>query len=257
MRAKKSYGQHFLRHPDIARRIADAMEAEGLEGRVLEVGPGKGILTQFVAERWPDFRAVDADADMIAFLNREKPEWQGHLLLADFLRLDLEELYGGRPFGIIGNFPYNISSQILFRMLEYRQLVPELVGMFQREVARRVVSGPGTKDYGILSVLVQTWYEGRYLFSVSRESFDPPPQVQSGVIRLVRRPDADLGCREADLIRLVKAAFNQRRKMLRNTLRDLAPDPAMLEEPLFTRRPEDLAPEEFVALACRFFPAAG
>lgn len=257
MRAKKSYGQHFLRHPDIARRIADAMEADGLEGRVLEVGPGKGILTQFVAERWPDFRAVDADADMIAFLSRERPAWREHLILADFLRLDLEELYGGQPFGIIGNFPYNISSQILFRMLEHRSLVPELVGMFQREVARRVVSGPGTKDYGILSVLVQTWYEGRYLFTVSRESFDPPPQVQSGVIRLVRRPEVHLGCREADLIRLVKAAFNQRRKMLRNTLRDLAPDPAMLEEPLFTRRPEDLAPEEFVALACRFFPSAG
>jgi 16S rRNA (adenine1518-N6/adenine1519-N6)-dimethyltransferase len=254
MRAKKSYGQHFLRHPAIAARIAEGLASTGLAPRVLEVGPGKGILTWEVAERWAEWRAVDADQDMIDHLSGTHPEWSDRLILGDFLQLDLSSVFEGRPFGLIGNFPYNISSQILFRMLEYREHIPVMVGMFQREVARRIVSGPGTKDYGILSVLTQAWYEGDYLFSVSRESFAPPPKVESGVIRLRRKEGVDLGCREADLVRVVKASFGQRRKMLRNSLRELCPDPALLETPLFTRRPEQLGLEEFLGLTRLLYP---
>lgn len=221
--------------------------------RVLEVGPGKGILTREVAERWPVWKAVDADPDMIAFLAAAHPDWQERLLLEDFLRLDLARVFDGQEFGLIGNFPYNISSQILFRMLEFREHIPVMVGMFQREVARRIVSGPGTKDYGILSVLTQAWYDGEYLFSVSRESFAPPPQVESGVIRLRRREGVALGCREADFVRVVRTAFGQRRKMLRNSLREWI-DPAEMDDPRFTRRPEQLSLEEFLQLTRDLFP---
>ena len=254
MRAKKSYGQHFLRHPEIARRIAYSLTAEDVQSNVLEVGPGKGILTQFVAERYPGFKAIDADPDMIAFLQKAHPQWTDHLVLGDFLQLDLPALFNGRPFAIVGNFPYNISSQIVFSMLEHKALVPELVGMFQKEVAKRIVSGPGTKDYGILSVLVQAWYEGQYLFSVSRESFDPPPKVLSGVIRLSRKSNQDIGCREEDFIRVVKTAFGQRRKMLRNTMKSLVTDFTLLEMPLFTKRPEQLELEAFLDLTRMIYP---
>lgn len=239
MRAKKSFGQHFLRHPDLAERIVNSLELAGVDGRVLEVGPGKGVLTRFLAERHPHFKAIDADRDMIDGLLSAHPDWADRLLLGDFLQMDLTSVFEGRPFSLIGNFPYNISSQILFKVLDNRDLVPEMVGMFQREVARRIVSGPGNKDYGILSVLTQAYYRGRYLFSVSRDSFIPPPKVESGVIRLERLEVFDPVFENPFFTRLVKTAFNQRRKMLRNSLRTLVTDP-LPDHPLMDRRPEQL-----------------
>lgn len=254
VRAKKSYGQHFLRHPAIAERIALSVNGEASEGRVLEIGPGKGILTGFLAQRFPSFKAVEADPDMVDWLAAHHPEWSGHILSADFLRLDLDQVFNGLSFSLVGNFPYNISSQIVFRMLESREVIPELTGMFQREVARRIVAGPGTKDYGILSVLTQAWYEGRYLFTVDRDCFQPPPKVQSGVIHLIRRTASELGCDEARFTEVVKTAFGQRRKMLRNTLRPITAHAAILDDPFFNLRPEQLSVSDFVSLTNRLFP---
>lgn len=224
------------------------------DGRVLEVGPGKGILTTFVAECFPDFRAVEADRDMVAYLLEHHPDWQEKIVEADFMKLDLQTLFGGQTFQLIGNFPYNISSQIIFRMIENKELIPEMVGMFQYEVARRIVSGPGSKEYGIISVLTQAWYEGTYLFDVDRESFSPPPKVQSGVIRLRRKKHVKLECDEVRFIQVVKTAFGQRRKMMRNTLRSLCEDPGLLEDERFTRRPEQLDVQAFIDLTNQLFP---
>ena len=222
--------------------------------RVLEIGPGKGILTQFVAAHWPDFMAIDADQDMVTWLEAHHPEWTKHILLGDFLQMPMDPLFQGKEFGLIGNFPYNISSQILFRMLEHRERIPIMVGMFQREVARRIISGPGSKEYGILSVLTQLWYEGTYLFSVSPGCFDPPPKVQSGVIRLMRKETVQLLCREKDFVSVVKTSFGQRRKMLRNSLKEMVKDPEMLALPIFTMRPEQLGLDDFVELTLMLFP---
>ena len=254
MRAKKSYGQHFLRYPAIAEKIALALDVDLTGGRVLEVGPGKGVLTTFLAEHFPKFQAVEADPDMVAYLRSHHPEWDDKIIRADFLKLDLSTLFEGKSFQLIGNFPYNISSQIVFRMIENRDQIPEMVGMFQREVGRRIVSGPGSKDYGIVSVLAQAWYDGEYLFTVDRESFQPPPRVQSGVIRLVRKSRTTLGCDEEKFIRIVKTAFGQRRKMMRNTLRQFSTDLIVLEDPVFKLRPEQLTVEEFIALTNKLFP---
>jgi 16S rRNA (adenine1518-N6/adenine1519-N6)-dimethyltransferase len=250
MRAKKSFGQHFLRHPDLAARIVDALDMPGTEGRVLEVGPGKGILTKFLAERYPGFKAIDADRDMIQRLLATYPQWEDRLLLGDFLQWDLVAVFEGKPFSLIGNFPYNISSQILISVLAHRDLIPEMVGMFQREVARRIVSGPGSKEYGILSVLTQAFFHGRYLFSVSRDAFDPPPKVESGVIRLERKDIIDPVFEYPFFTTLVKTAFNQRRKMLRNSLRSLKEGP-LPDHPLMDRRPEQLGLEDFRELVLR------
>lgn len=254
MRAKKSYGQHFLKHPEIAEKIAMGLTPGLTEGRVLEVGPGKGILTTFVADRFPLFKAVEADRDMVAHLCEHHPEWTEKIIEEDFMKLDLTQVFDGRTFQLIGNFPYNISSQIIFRMIENREIIPEMVGMFQREVARRIVSGPGNKDYGILSVLTQAWYQGTYLFTVDRGAFQPPPKVQSGVIRLQRKENIRLGCDEVRFVQVVKTAFGQRRKMMRNTLRSLCEDPTMLDDDLFTLRPEQLGVDAFVSLTNRLFP---
>lgn len=254
MRAKKSYGQHFLTQPAIAEQIAFALDEHCAHGRVLEIGPGKGILTTYLARRFPGFKAVEADRDMISYLISHHPEWADHLISEDFMKLDLPRVFDGQSFQLVGNFPYNISSQIVIRMIEHRDLIPELVGMFQREVARRIVSGPGNKDYGILSVLTQAWYEGTYLFTVDRGSFQPPPKVQSGVIRLVRKADPELGCDPVRFVTVVKTAFGQRRKMMRNTLRGLCEDPGLLEDPIFQERPEQLDVAAFVSLTNRLFP---
>lgn len=254
MRAKKSYGQHFLRYPEIAERIAQSLTPGLTDGRVLEVGPGKGILTTFVAANFSDFRAVEADRDMVAWLINHYPAWTDRILEEDFMKLDLPGLFGGQSFQLIGNFPYNISSQIIFRMIENRVYIPEMVGMFQYEVARRIVSGPGNKEYGILSVLTQAWYEGTYLFTVDRDAFKPPPKVQSGVIRLQRKEHHQLGCDEIRFVQVVKTAFGQRRKMMRNTLRGLCEDPGQLEAERFTRRPEQVSVEEFIELTNHLFP---
>ncbi len=249
MKAKKSYGQHFLNSEPIAERIADSLSLAGRTyHRVLEVGPGRGMLTKYLLKKGYQLLAVEADQDMVLYLHKHFPELKGGILSGDFLKAALPELMHNEPFGLIGNFPYNISSQILFKMLSCRELVPEMVGMFQKEVAERVVAGPGSKAYGIISVLVQAYYEGEYLFGVDKSKFSPPPQVQSAVIRLIRKEKTELGCDEQLFRTVVKQAFSQRRKMLRNTMKALIPNDALLEDAFFNQRPEQLSLEDFIQL---------
>lgn len=250
MRAKKSYGQHFLKHDSIAARIAGSMRLAAQTGRVLEVGPGMGMLTKHLLAN-PDYTtwAVEADPDMATYLRQHFPELGERLIEGDFLDFDPRPVFGAAPFCLIGNFPYNISTQILFKLLDYRAQIPEMVGMFQKEVADRVVSGPGNKVYGITSVLLQAFYTCEYLFTVERGSFNPPPQVLSAVIRLTRKENFELGCDEKRFREMVKTAFNQRRKMLRNTLKPYFPPEKLMEDPFFQKRPEELGWEAFVELA--------
>ena len=248
VRAKKYLGQHFLTDLSIAQRIAGSLPLDA-ETDVLEVGPGMGVLTQFLLQD-PRVRltAVELDTESVAYLHRHYP--QLHVVEADFLRLDLEQMFPGQ-FCIIGNFPYNISSQILFRLLDVRDRVPVLSGMFQKEVAERIASPAGRKAYGILSVLLQAFYDIEYLFTVPQHVFDPPPKVQSAVIRLTRNGVQSLGCNEARFRAVVKTAFNQRRKTLRNSLQPLVPrGHAMYADPLFDRRPEQLTVADFIRLTC-------
>lgn len=250
MRAKKSYGQHFLNSEPIAERIAQSLQLGGTAyQRILEVGPGRGMLTKYLLQRPEQLIVVEADRDMVLYLNKHYPELKGNIMEGNFLRADLPALQQGAPFGLIGNFPYNISSQILFKMIENRAYIPELVGMFQKEVAERVVAGPGSKTYGVISVLVQAYYEGEYLFSVDKGNFTPPPKVQSAVIRLTRKTGQSLDCDERTFRIVVKQAFSQRRKMLRNTMKSLLKGSPLLSEPLFSERPEQLSLEAFVQLA--------
>ncbi|MCF8244318.1 MAG: 16S rRNA (adenine(1518)-N(6)/adenine(1519)-N(6))-dimethyltransferase RsmA [Saprospiraceae bacterium] len=251
MRAKKSFGQHFLTNESIAQRIADSLTLETGKTNVLEVGPGKAMLTKYLLEKDFELKCVEADSDMVDFLNANYPALHGKIIAGDFLKLDLGSVFEGQPFCIIGNFPYNISSQIVFKMVEHRPIVPQLVGMFQKEMAQRIIAPPGGKDYGVISVLTQAFYEGKYLFSVAPGNFNPPPKVQSGVIRLVRKEEA-LGCDEALFRKVVKQAFSQRRKMLRNTLKPFFEQrPEELEAVFFTQRPEVLSVREFVDLTKR------
>ncbi len=216
----------------------------------MEIGPGKGMLTKYLLEKNVDLKVVEADEDMVTYLEDNYPELDGRIIAKDFLKLDLTQVFPNHQFLLIGNFPYNISSQIVFKMVEYRQLIPEMAGMFQKEMAQRIIAPPGGKDYGVISVLTQAFYEGKYLFSVSNGNFNPPPKVQSGVIRLTRK-EGELGCDEELFRKVVKQAFSQRRKMLRNTLKPFFDDPAVLEEDFFKQRPEVLSVEEFVELTRR------
>jgi 16S rRNA (adenine1518-N6/adenine1519-N6)-dimethyltransferase len=248
MRAKKSYGQHFLRNERITADIAKSLRLQDPTHRVLEIGPGKGMLTKYLLKMPFQFKAVEADEDMVAYLYKHYPAVSEKIIHMDFMRLNLYTVFDGAPFSIIGNFPYNISSQILFKMLEAKELVPELVGMFQKEVAERIASGPGTKDYGVISVLMQAYYDCTYLFEVDRLEFDPPPKVQSAVIRLERKENQDLGCNPKLFKIIVKQAFSQRRKMLRNTMKTFLKGHNLLEDDFFKKRPEDLSVAEFVWL---------
>ncbi len=259
VRAKKHLGQHFLKDESIASRIADTLGLQGYAD-VLEIGPGMGVLTQFLLRRPVRLLAMDIDRESIDYLNTRFREDQAQLIEsgpgfevveADFLQADLSDWFGDRPFAITGNFPYNISSQIVFKALDWRRQIPEFSGMFQREVARRICSPPGSKDYGILSVLVQAFYEAEYLFTVHPEVFQPPPRVQSGVLRLRRKGEGHVDCDEALLYRVVKTAFNQRRKTLRNSLKSLSPSPKLAEDSIFDLRPEQLSVAEFIALTQR------
>lgn len=251
MKAKKSYGQHFLHREDLAEKIANSLVRGEDYERVLEIGPGQGMLTKYLLEKDFDLSVVEADRDMVAYVKKHFPGLEGKIISADFLKIKLEDFFGEAPFAIIGNFPYNISSQILFKMIEYRNQVPELVGMFQKEVAQRVVASPGSKAYGVLSILVQAWYEGEYLFEVDKSAFNPPPKVQSAVIRLVRRETPILNCNASLFRSIVKQTFSQRRKMLRNTLKAFVKDDPMLQEPFFQQRPERLSVLEFIDLTNR------
>ena len=248
MKAKKSFGQHFLHRQDLAKRIVDSLSGGGLYSKVLEVGPGKGVLTQYLLEAKTDLWVVEADRDMVEYLKVHFPGLESRICEDDFLKVPLPQLMGGDSFALIGNFPYNISSQIVIKMLECREYIPEMVGMFQKEVADRIVAKPGSKTYGILSVLTQAYYEGKVIFNVDKGAFQPPPKVQSAVIRLTRKTNQDLGCDYQLFRQIVKGAFGQRRKMLRNTLKPFFPDPVFLENPFFNKRPEQLSLEEYVWL---------
>ncbi|MEZ4920705.1 MAG: 16S rRNA (adenine(1518)-N(6)/adenine(1519)-N(6))-dimethyltransferase RsmA [Saprospiraceae bacterium] len=246
---QKSYGQHFLKNDSIAERIAASLQLVNETGLILEVGPGQGMLTrQLLHLKAERLVAIEADKDMVRYLEKNLPELGDGLVYADFLAADLAALIGDKPFSLIGNFPYNISTQILFKMLDFRSQVPEMVGMFQKEVADRIVAPPGSKTYGITSVLLQAFYECKYLFTVERGSFNPPPKVLSAVIRLERKNDFELGCDFSLFKTVVKAAFNQRRKMLRNTLKPFLPAERLMEDPFFQKRPETLGWEEFVRI---------
>lgn len=247
VRAKKALGQHFLRNLDIAERISNTLSEHNLP--ILEVGPGMGVLTEYLLPKYPEIKVVEIDTESIDYLRVAFPSLIPNIISADFLTLPLDQVYGGRPFLLIGNYPYNISSQIFFHMLEYKDLVPAASGMLQKEVAERLASGPGSKDYGILSVLLQAWYDIEYLFSVAPGNFDPPPKVQSGVIKMVRNSRTSLGCDERLFKSIVKATFNRRRKMLRNSLQPILGDRQLPEgHPLLTKRPEQLGVEEFISL---------
>lgn len=248
MEAKKSFGQHFLTNERIAERIANALISENAYSKVLEVGPGKGFLTKYLLKKDYELFVVEADKDMVTYLNEHLPELNDHIIADDFLKVNFESIFGTEPFALIGNFPYNISSQIVFKMLENRAQIPEMVGMFQKEVAERIVSAPGGKEYGVISVLTQAYYDGTYLFTVDKGNFNPPPKVQSGVIRLVRKSNTDLGCKPELFRTIVKTAFGQRRKMLRNTMKSFISSPELLADPFFNKRPEVLSLEDFVRL---------
>jgi len=247
MRAKKYLGQHFLTDRNIARKIAAALEASS--GRVLEVGPGKGILTGILlADSRLDVVAVDIDHEAIEYLQTLFPDHQAKFIEGDFLKLDLNGIFG-HPFSVIGNFPYNISSQILFKVLAHRDRVTEVVGMFQKEVAERLVAKPGSKIYGILTVLMQTFYRAEYLFTVSEHVFHPMPKVKSAVIRLSRNDRVKLPCKEGLYSDVVKTAFNQRRKTLRNALKEFYPEKEILKEDIFSLRAEQVGVEGFIRMA--------
>lgn len=256
MRAKKSYGQHFLLHDEIAQRIADALEPKDAYNNVLEVGPGKGMLTQFLINQDYNFKAVEADWDMADYLRSNYgDEFNKQLIEEDFMKLNLREVFDGEPFALIGNYPYNISSQILFKTVEHRDLIPEMVGMFQKEVAQRVVSKEGNKTYGVVSLLIQAYYDCSLLFNVKKGSFSPPPKVESAVIKLTRKKDyQDLGCDYKQFRQVVKMSFGMRRKMMRNSLKSLIQDNETLKaNEIFNKRPEQLSLKEFVDLTNLIF----
>lgn len=252
MKAKKSFGQHFLKHEAIAARIASSMQHAIQTGRVLEIGPGTGMLTRILLAD-PEYTtwAVEADRDMVDVLIKKYPVLEKRLYAGDFLAMNISEFMGDAPFVLIGNFPYNISTQILFKLLDEREHIPEMVGMFQKEVADRVVSPPGSRTYGITSVLLQAFFHCEYLFTVERGSFNPPPKVLSAVIRLTRKENLTLPCSETIFRSIVKTAFNQRRKMLRNTLKPFFSAETLMSDPFFEKRPEMLGWETYVELTMR------
>ncbi|MBP1630027.1 MAG: rRNA ((1518)-N(6)/adenine(1519)-N(6)) -dimethyltransferase [Bacteroidetes bacterium] len=247
VRAKKHLGQHFLKDESIAEQIAFSLS--GKNSKVLEIGPGMGILTKYLFKNSAinEIKVVEIDQESVDYLNQFYPELKGNIFREDFLRMDLDKVFDS-PFAIAGNFPYNISSQILFKVFENKDKVPELVGMFQKEVAQRVASKPGSKVYGILSVLLSAYFDIEYLFTVDEHVFNPPPKVKSGVITLRRNDVKHLDCDEAFFVRLVKTAFNQRRKMLRSALKPLGKSFEDIDPELMTKRAEQLSVEEFIYL---------
>lgn len=261
VRPKKFLGQHFLKDLPTAQAIADTVDAApGLP--ILEVGPGMGVLTQYLLKKGRELKVVEIDFESVAYLLKTFPELGDGLLEEDFLQMQLDRTFGGREFVLTGNYPYNISSQIFFKMLEYRHLIPVCTGMIQKEVAERLAAAPGSKVYGILSVLIQLWYDVEYLFTVEPGVFNPPPKVKSAVVRVTRNGRTDCGCDERLLRRVVKTSFNQRRKMMRGSLKPLfaalnaeraggsQPEGVadFLARPEMTRRPEQLSVEEFIEL---------
>lgn len=247
VRAKKHLGQHFLRDENIAKKIGDTLLLKNYKN-VLEIGPGMGVLTKYLVEKDIELIAMDLDTESIAYLENHLPASNLKVLEADFLKYDLSLLFGEQEFGITGNFPYNISTQIVFKTLEWRAQIPEFTGMFQKEVAKRICEKEGSKTYGILSVLTQAFYDAEYLFSVPPSVFSPPPKVDSGVLRLTRKEDFTLACDEKMFFRVVKTAFQQRRKTLRNSLKQFNLSDKIKEDSIFGQRPEQLSVDEFIKL---------
>lgn len=248
VRPKKFLGQHFLKDLNVAQDIADTVDAcPGLP--VLEVGPGMGVLTQFLVKKERPVKVVELDFESVAYLREAYPELEENIIEDDFLKMNLQRTFGEQPFVLTGNYPYNISSQIFFKMLEHKELIPCCTGMIQKEVAERIAASPGSKTYGILSVLIQAWYSVEYLFTVHEHVFNPPPKVKSAVIRMTRNDTRQLGCDERLFKQVVKTTFNQRRKTLRNSIKPiLGKDCLLTQAPLFDRRPEQLSVAEFVGL---------
>ena len=244
---KKKLGQHFLNDINIAQKIADLLQDQFCEN-ILEIGPGTGVLTQFLIPYSQNLKLVEIDTESVAYLNQRYPEFQKNIFSEDFLKMDLSKVYEDQNFSIIGNFPYNISSQIVFKAIEYRQYVPFFCGMFQKEVAQRICEKPGTKAYGILSVLCQTYYHAQYHFNVSPAVFSPPPKVDSGVLSLKRKKDLIIDFDEKLLFRIVKTGFQQRRKTLRNSLKSLNIPKLTIEDSIFDLRPEKLSAVQFIEL---------
>lgn len=259
VRPKKKLGQHFLTDLSIAKAIADTVDACP-DIPILEVGPGMGVLTQYLLPKERKFKVVEIDFESVEYLRTHFSSLESHIIEDDFLKMHLENLFDGEPFVLTGNYPYNISSQIFFKMLDNKELIPCCTGMIQKEVAERLAAGPGSKTYGILSILIQAWYDVEYLFTVHENVFNPPPKVKSAVIRMTRNSVKELGCDERLFKRLVKSVFNQRRKMMRGSLKPLlaqldseAKKPGrdhsfFLSAERLTKRPEQLSIQEFIVL---------
>ena len=251
VKPKKFLGQHFLRDLGIASDIADTVDTCP-ELPILEVGPGMGVLTQFLMKKEREVKVVELDFESVAYLKENFAALEGHIIEDDFLKLKLENIFDGKPFVLTGNYPYNISSQIFFKMLDYKDIIPCCTGMIQKEVAERIAAGPGSKTYGILSVLIQAWYKVEYLFTVHEHVFNPPPKVKSAVIRMTRNETTDLGCDEKLFKLIVKTTFNQLRKTLRNSIASILDKSHPLSaDPIFNKRPEQLSVQEFVDLTNR------
>ena len=256
VKAKKHLGQHFLTDESIAKNIADALTENGYN-HLLEIGPGMGVLTKYLLQKKPKTTVLELDRESVAYLKEVFPvehlnlnttSDKFNIIEGDFLKKDLQTLFNKEQVAIIGNFPYNISTQIVFKAIENRDFVPEFAGMFQKEVAKRIAEKEGSKVYGILSVLTQAFYDVEYLFTVPPTVFYPPPKVDSGVIRLIRKGDYSLPVDEKLFFRVVKTAFNQRRKMLRSSLKSFKLSDSLKEDPIFARRPEQLSVQEFISL---------
>ncbi len=250
VRPKKHLGQHFLKDLNIAEKIARGLTQHGDYQKVLEIGPGTGVMTQFLTDQDFELWLIDVDGESVEYLNNHFKELEGRVIHGDFLKHNLNDLFQ-EPYAVIGNFPYNISSQIFFRILEQRNRIPEVVCMIQKEVADRLASPPSNKQYGILSVLLQAWYDIEYLFTVPPNVFNPPPKVNSGVIRLKRNQVKELGCDEVLFQRVVKAGFQMRRKTLRNALKPINLPADLVSDPIFNKRAESLSVEQFIDLTNR------
>ncbi len=255
VRAKKHLGQHFLTDENIAEKIAGTLSYKDYD-KILEIGPGMGVLTKYLLKKNTEVHVIEIDAESVEYLENNYLHLRGRIHEKDFLRHDLQQIFQDEQFAIIGNFPYNISTQIVFKVLEFREQIPEFSGMFQKEVAKRICEKEGSKTYGILSVLVQAFYEAEYLFTVPPSVFNPPPKVDSGVLKLTRKENFTLPCDEKLFFRVVKTAFNQRRKTLRNSLKNLNLPENLREDAIFGSRPEQLGFQQFIELTQKIEPYA-
>ena len=247
VRAKKHLGQHFLNDENIAEKIADALTEKGYEN-VLEIGPGMGVLTKYLLKKSFTTSVIEIDTESVSYIQTHFLKYSLKIISDDFLKIDISKVYGGKQFAIIGNFPYNISTQIVFKAIENKAQIPELCGMFQKEVAERITRSEGSKTYGIISVLTQAFYDAEYLFTVPPQVFNPPPKVESGVIRLTRKENFTLPVEQSFFFKVVKTAFNQRRKTLRNSLKTFDLSDKLREDVIFAERPEQLSVQQFIEL---------